>query len=75
MYYTPIAFNEKVTFWLQPPGHCLVRVRLLHRMRVHAWLYASLRTNNAPYAHSQGSDPTSWSQKVTLLSESKAIKV
>ena len=26
--YTAIAFNfnERVTFWLQPPGHCLVRV-------------------------------------------------
>ena len=32
--YTPIAFNERVTFWLQPPGHCLVRVRLLHCMSV-----------------------------------------
>ena len=34
VYYTPIAFNEKVSFWLQSPGHCLVRVRLLHCMRV-----------------------------------------
>ena len=32
--YTPIAFNERVTFWIQPPGHCLVCVRLLHCMRV-----------------------------------------
>ena len=32
--YTPIAFNERVTFWLQPPSHCLVSVRLLHCMRV-----------------------------------------
>ena len=31
--YTPITLNESVTFWLQPPGHCLVRV-LLHCMRV-----------------------------------------
>ena len=31
---TPIAFNERVTFWLQSPLHCLVRVRLLHCMHV-----------------------------------------
>ena len=34
-----IAFDERVTFWLQRagspgPGHCLMRVRLLHCMRV-----------------------------------------
>ena len=31
-YSTPIAFNERVTFWLQPSGYCLLRVRLLHCM-------------------------------------------
>ena len=31
---TPIAFDERVTFWLHPPSHCLVHVRLLHFMRV-----------------------------------------
>ena len=32
--YTPIAFDERVTFGFNAPGHCLVRVRLLHCMRV-----------------------------------------
>ena len=32
--YTPIAFDERVTFWLNVPGHCLACVRLLHCMRV-----------------------------------------
>ena len=32
--YIPIAFDERVTVWLQPPGHCLVHVRLLHCMHV-----------------------------------------
>ena len=29
-----ITFDERVTFGLNAPGHCLVRVRLLHCMRV-----------------------------------------
>ena len=32
--YTPIAFDERVTFGFNAPGHCLVSVRLLHCMRV-----------------------------------------
>ena len=33
-YYSLIAFDEKVTFWLQRACHCLVRACLLHCMRV-----------------------------------------
>ena len=32
--YTPIAFDERVTFGFNAPGHCLVRACLLHCMRV-----------------------------------------
>ena len=30
--YTPIAFDERVTFWLQRAGHCHVHACLLHCM-------------------------------------------
>ena len=32
--HTPIAFDERVNFGFNMPGHCLVCVRLLHCMRV-----------------------------------------
>ena len=32
--YTPIAFDERVTFGFNAPDHCLVHVRLQHCMRV-----------------------------------------
>ena len=52
--YSPIAFNERVTFCLQPPGHCLVRVHLLHCMRVrlrngYTWAYAQIMQHT--YTH------------------------
>ena len=39
--------NERVTFWLQPPSHCLMRVRLLHCMHVrlrngYTWAYVQI---------------------------------
>ena len=47
LHYTPIAFDERVTFWLQRARHFLVHVRLLHCMRVwlrngYTWAYVQI---------------------------------
>ena len=58
--YTPIAFDERVIFWLQRTGSlpCACVFAALHACAIAQWLYASLRANNATYAHTQGSDWT-----------------
>ena len=53
--YTPIAFDERVTFWLKRAGHLCV-FAALYACVIVQWLHASLRANNATYAHAQGSD-------------------
>ena len=56
LYYTPIAFDERVTFWLQRAWslHCACAFAALYVYAIA--LYASLCANNAIYA--QGSDQT-----------------
>ena len=58
--YTPIAFDEIVAFWLQRAGSlpCACSFAALHACAIALWLYASIRANNATYAHAQGSDRT-----------------
>ena len=43
--YTPIAFDERVTFWLQRAGSlsCACAFAALHACAIAYWLYASLR--------------------------------
>ena len=58
--YSLIAFNERVTFCFNVPGHCLVCVRLLHCMcaRVcngNTQAYMQIMQHNA---NAQGSDRT-----------------
>ena len=57
-YYSPITFDERVTFGFNAFGHCLVRVRLLlhFRVRLAHNYYAITRAYNALNAHTQGSD-------------------
>ena len=47
-YFTLIAFDERVTFWLQPAWslHCVCAFAALYMC---GCLYASLHTNNAAY--------------------------
>ena len=47
--YTPIAFDERVTFWLQRTGSlpCACVFAALYACTIALWLYASLRANNA----------------------------
>ena len=72
--YSLIAFDERVTFWLQRirslPCAC-ANVALFARRLVNH--YAIAHAYNAANAHAQGSDWACWSQKVTLWS--KAIWV
>ena len=52
------AFDERVNFWLQRSAHCLVRVSMLHNLRVRLACnhYAIAHAYNAAYANAQGSD-------------------
>ena len=60
MGYTPIAFDERVTFWLQHARSlpCVYVFAALYACGIAYWLYTRLRANNATYAHAQGSDRT-----------------
>ena len=76
--YTPIAFDERVFFWLQRawslPCACVLACSIVCMCDcIMVICNASLRANNATYAHAQGSDRTRWSQNITL--SSKAIKL
>ena len=58
--YTPIAFDERVNFWLQLTRSlpCACAFAALYVCAIAELFYASLRANNATYAHAQGSDRT-----------------
>ena len=65
---TPIAFDERVTFFgFDAPGHCLVRACLPHCMRV--WLrngYTQAYAQIIQHTQTQKAVMTCWSQNVTL---------
>ena len=73
--YSLIAFDERVTFWLQRvrslPCACAYVALFARRLAYNH--YAIAQAYNAANTHAQGSDPARWSQKVTL--SSKAIGV
>ena len=75
MSYTPIAFDERVALWLQRRGTtlCLRVCCIVCLYDCIMIIRKPICTNNATYAHAQGSDRTRWSQNVTL--SSKAIKI
>ena len=68
-----IAFNERVTFWLQRVRSlpCVCAYVTLFARRLAYNHYAIAHAYNAANTHAQGSDRSRWSQKVTL--SSKAI--
>ena len=57
-HYSPIAFDERVTFWLDTSSHCLAEVRILHYLLVRLAYkhYAIAHAYNAANAQAQGSD-------------------
>ena len=71
--YSLIAFDERVTFWLQRvrslPCACEYVALFVRRLAYNH--YEITHAYNAAKMHAQGSDPSRWSQKVTL--SSKAI--
>ena len=73
--YSLIAFDERVTFWLQRvrslPCVWVYDALFAHRLAYNH--YAIAHAYNAANKHAQGSDPARWSQKVTL--SLKAIRV
>ena len=73
--YSLIAFDERVTFWLQCvrslPCAC-VYVALFSRRLAYNH-YAIAHAYNAANAHAQDSDRARWSQKVTLSSEAIGV--
>ena len=73
--YSLIAFNERVTFWLQHvqslPWACAYVALFGRRLTYNH--YAIAHAYNTANMHAQGSDPARWRQKVTL--SSKAIGV
>ena len=73
--YSFIAFDERVTFWLQRvqslPCACAYVALFVSRLAYNH--YAIAHTYNAANAHAQGSDRARCSQKLTL--SSKAIGV
>ena len=73
--YSLIAFDERVTFWLQRvrslPCACANVAFFARRLAYNHYAFA--HAYNAANTHVQGSDPARWNQKVTLLS--KAIGV
>ena len=75
VYYTLIAFDERVTFWLQRiqslPCACAYVALFARRLAYNH--YAIAHAYNAANTHAQRSEPARWSQKVTL--SSKAIGV
>ena len=75
MVYSLIAFDERVTFWLQRvrslPCACAYVALFVRRLAYNH--YAVAHAYNAANTQAQGSDLAHWSQKVTLLS--KAIGV
>ena len=70
--YSLIAFNERVTFGFNAPGHCLVRMLHYLRLRLVYNHYAIAHAYNAANTHAQGSN-RGRCQKVTL--SSKAIRL
>ena len=75
--YSLIAFDERVTFWLQ-------RIRLLPCALAYVALFARrlaynhyeiAHTYNAANAHAQGSDWARWSHKVTLVEGNQTIVI
>ena len=64
--YSPIAFDERVTFGFKTPCHCLVHVRVMHCicMRLRNDYARASHENNAANAHAQGSDLTCWGHKL-----------
>ena len=66
-----IAFDERVTFWLQRvrslPCACAYVALFLRRLAYNH--YAIAHAYNAANTHAQGSDPARWSQKLTLSSK------
>ena len=75
MNYSLIAFDERVTFWLQRVLSlpCVCTYVALFARRLAYNHYAIAHTYNAANAHAQGSDRACQSQKVTL--SSKAMRV
>ena len=70
--YSLIAFDERVTFWLQRvwslPCACAYVALFARRLAYNH--YAITHAYNAANTHAQGSDPARWSQKVNSLVES-----
>ena len=68
LHYSLIAFDERVTFWLQRiqslPCACVYVALFVRRLAYNH--YAIAHAYNAANKHAQGSDPARWSQKVTL---------
>ena len=71
-YYTPIAFGERVTFWLQRARSlpCTCVFAALYACAIAWWLYASLRANYSTCAHAQGSN---WQWPEALKSKSYSL--
>ena len=74
-FYSLIAFDERVTFWLQHvrslPCAWAYAASFMRRLAYN--LYPIAHTYNAANAHTQGSEQVRWRQKVTL--SSKAIGI
>ena len=70
-YYSLIAFDKRVTFWLQRgrslPCACVYVELFAHMLAFNH--YAITHVYNAANAHAQGSDPKKWSQKSYYLIE------
>ena len=70
-HYSLIAFDERVTFWLQHvrslPCACSYVALFVHRFAYNH--YAIAHAYNAANTHAQGSDPACWSQKSHSLVE------
>ena len=77
--YSPIAFDERVNFGFNASGHCLVRVRMLHYLRVRLvynhYAIAYAHAYNGVYTHAQGSDQARWNKKIYSLVESNCTIV
>ena len=73
--YSLIAFDERVTFWLQRvwslPCACAYVALFARRLAYNH--YAIAHAYNAANAHAQGSDRARWSQKVSLVEGNRSI--
>ena len=77
--YSLIAFDERVTFWLQCirslPCACAYVALFASRLAYNHWCKCTLIqcSKHTRTRHCQGSDPVRWSQKVTLLSKAMGV--